>query len=146
MEERVRAPVPVRAVERGAVPDRDEHVLEAVLLRAVIVDVAGRHDRNAHAVGERAERSQPRAVPLHAIVLELDEDVLRAERVEHPARERLGVGDARVERGEQRARRHPVSRISPAVRAGSSSASSASRGSVRGLSMCARVSKRQRLA
>ena len=51
----VAAPLALAAVERGAVADRDEHVLERRSPRVVRVDVAGRDGRHAERLGEVAQ-------------------------------------------------------------------------------------------
>ena len=107
VEEPVRPPGAVCAVQRRPAPDRDEHVLEAVALGTVVVDVARGHDAQTQTAGQAGERLVPHAVAFDGIVLELDEDVAGTERAHEPPRERFAVGHGRVERGRDGALRAP---------------------------------------
>ena len=71
-------------VEARAVADRDHHVLQAVPLADVVVDVAGADHAHAGRLGERDERLVARPVAVDVVVLQLDEDLIRPEPVEEP--------------------------------------------------------------
>ena len=79
VELRVRAALAVRAVQAGAVLDRDEHVLQAVALLPVVVDVARRDDACADVLRQVGERAVAAVVPVDEVVLQLDEEVVLAE-------------------------------------------------------------------
>ena len=93
----VAAALLLAAVERGAVADRDERVLEAGAARVVRVDVAGRDGGHAERGGEVLERGVAARVAALERALELD-----VERAGERAREPGGA--VRVERGEAVAR------------------------------------------
>ena len=78
----VSAPLALGAVERGAVPDRDQRVLEARPARVVGVNVAGRDGRHAERGRELLERGV--AARIAALERALQLDVERAR--EGPAR------------------------------------------------------------
>ncbi len=69
----------VRAVERGPLSDRDQHVVQPVPLAPVVVDVARRDDGEAHGIGEVREGPRPRVIAPDVVALELDEEPLGAE-------------------------------------------------------------------
>ena len=72
----VAAPLALTAVERGAVIDRDEGILEAQPALVMGVDVAGRDGRNPERLGEVLEGGVPAGVA--ALVRALKLDVERA--------------------------------------------------------------------
>ena len=76
-------------VERLAVVDRDHHVLQAVPRGDVVVHVAGTDHAHAHALGEGHEGVVAGTVAVDEIVLQLDEDVRRAEPTHEPAQRLL---------------------------------------------------------
>ncbi len=88
----VAAPLPLGAVERGAVADRDEGVLKARAARMVGVHVAGRHRGDAE---RRREVGEPR-VPARvaALVRALELDVERTGKRPREPRGGVRVGDA----------------------------------------------------
>ena len=94
----VAAPLALAAVERGAVADRDEHVLERRAARVVRVDVAGRDGRDAERRGEVRERGVAARVAALVRALELDVEARRGTRA-RAGRRRSG-----------RATREPVAR------------------------------------
>ena len=55
---RIGAALAVAAIERGAVPDCDEHVLQVVAAAVMVVDVAGGNVANAELVGEVDEAAR----------------------------------------------------------------------------------------
>ena len=69
----------VALVQRQAVLDRDQHVLQAAPVALVVVHVAGAHHRHARRRRQTHERAVARAVVEHQVVLQLDEDVVGAE-------------------------------------------------------------------
>ncbi len=69
----------VRRVERGAVADRDQHILQAVPIAAVVMHVARRHDAEPRARGEVGERAGAGEVAAHVVALQLDIKPLGAE-------------------------------------------------------------------
>ena len=73
------AALAVGGVERGAVPNGDQDVLEAVALAAVVVDVAGGNGRQLAAGGEAGQQAHPPGIAEDQIVLQLDRDVGRPE-------------------------------------------------------------------
>ena len=91
MKEAVRAPGSVRTIERCAVPDRNQDVLESVSLRSVIVDVSSRDDTESHTAGEPGERFVSGSISLDPIVLKLDEYVAGSERRNESCRHRFRV-------------------------------------------------------
>lgn len=113
VEEPVGPPGPVCAVERRAVPDRDETVLEPVPLGAVVVDVARGDDPEPQAAPEAGERLVAGGIPFDGVVLQLHEDVPGAERRDEPLGERLGVGHRGVERSGDGALRAPRQQDQP---------------------------------
>ena len=84
-------------------PNRDEHILEAMLLGPVVVDVARGDDREPESLSEPTQIPDPASVALRLIVLEFEEEVPWPVCVEEAAEHRLAVGDTPVERGEDRA-------------------------------------------
>ena len=140
----VAAPLALGAVERGAVADRDEGVLEAAAARMVGVDVAGRDRRDAERRRELGERGVPAGVA--ALVGPLELDVERAgERLREPR------GAVRVGDGEPVARAageadEPLGVLGDDARRSSPAGSSSrSRPSTR-VRACASVRIRQRFA
>ena len=104
----VAAALALAAVERGAVADRDERVLQARAARVVRVDVAGRDGRDAERRGELLERGV--AARVAALVRALELDVERAgERAREPG------GAVRVERRRARGRAQPERQTSPSA-------------------------------
>jgi hypothetical protein len=89
----VPAPLRLAAVERGAVADRDERVLERRPARVVRVDVAGRDRADAERLREVAERAVAARVAALVRPLELDVEALGPERLGELAR-RVRVADA----------------------------------------------------
>ena len=98
MEELVGFPGAVCAVERRAVLDRDEHVLEPVALGTVVVDVARRDDAEPEAARESSERLVSGRISSDGIVLQLYEDAPGPERGDEAVRQLLGFGHRRFER------------------------------------------------
>ena len=78
-ELRVGTALAVALVQRQAVLDRDQHVLQAVPVALVVVHVARAHHPHARRRRQTHERAVARAVVEHQVVLQLDEDVVRAE-------------------------------------------------------------------
>ena len=93
VEEPVGPPRAVRAIERRAVLDRDEHVLEPMPFRAMIVHVPGRHDAESHTPGEPRERLVTGRISFHGIVLQLHEYAARPECIYQPPGHLFGFGD-----------------------------------------------------
>ena len=76
----VAPPLRLAAFERGAVTDRDEHVLERGAPRMVRVDVSGGDRLHAQRLGEVAQRGQTARVASLVRALQLDEEALGPER------------------------------------------------------------------
>jgi len=72
----------VGVVQGGPVADGDQHVLETMPLRPVIVDIPRGHHRNDELVGEAGQPLVPLSVSLHAVLLKLHVDVPGTERIE----------------------------------------------------------------
>ena len=89
----VAAPLALAAVERRALADRDEHVLELRGAAVVRVHVAGRDRLHAERLGELAQRRVPARVAALVRPLELDEEALASERL-RDGRGRVRVADA----------------------------------------------------
>ncbi len=70
----------VRGVERRAVADGDQHVLEAMALPHVVVDVVGGDAAHAEPLRQLHQRPVALAVAVDEVVLQLDPEVLPAER------------------------------------------------------------------
>ena len=85
------APDLVRAVEGGAVADRDQHVVQPVPRACVIVRVARRHDAEARVPRQRDQGAGEGQVAPHVVPLQLDVEALRAEHRPTP----LGEGPGR---------------------------------------------------
>ena len=85
----VGTPLRMGLVEGRAVADRDQHVLQPVPLACVVVHVAGADDAHAGPLGQPYERLVARSVAMDVVVLQLDEDLLRAKPADE-ARERGG--------------------------------------------------------
>ena len=75
----------VAAVERGAVADGAERVVEPVPLRVVVVDVSGGDDPHAQLAGQRHLRPDAGLVALDQVVVQLDPHVSRPEPVDPAA-------------------------------------------------------------
>ena len=73
-------------VERGAVAERHERVLQLGPDARVRVDVAGGHAPHPQPPGERGQRTVARAIVTGVRALKLHVQVLRAERIEQPQR------------------------------------------------------------
>jgi hypothetical protein len=73
-------------------PDRGEDVLEPVTLVPVVVDISRGHDGDLHPVREAGEPAGALSVSAHPVVLELDEEVVRAEGVHESVEESLPCG------------------------------------------------------
>src|SRR5215207_4786906 len=67
------------AIQGGAVANGDQHVLKAVSLLTVIVDVAGGDRSQTGVCGEAAERGNAAGIAEDEVVLQLDGDIVRAE-------------------------------------------------------------------
>ena len=125
------------ALERRAVLDRDEDVLQARAARMVRVDVAGRDRADAERLRERAQRGVPAGVPALVRPLELDEEAVAAEGAGEVG------GGVRVADGE------PVARAAGEADEALALLGEQRSGSRRGFSRscaCAAVSRRQRFA
>ena len=82
----VAAPLALAAVERRAVADRDERVLQADARARVRVRVAGDDGLDAERLREVAQRSVAAHVAALVRPLQLDEEAVAAERVREPRR------------------------------------------------------------
>ncbi len=78
-------------VERGAVAQRHEGVLQLRALARVGVHVAARHTRHPEAPGERLERPVARAIVPGVGALQLHAQAVRTERIQQPPRRGLVV-------------------------------------------------------
>ena len=87
----VAAPLALAAVERRAVVDGDERVLQADARARVRVRIAGRNRRDAERLGEIAQRRVASHVAALVWTLQLDEEAVAAESLREP---RGGVGIA----------------------------------------------------
>ena len=79
----VRPALAVAAIEVGMAPDRDQHVLEPVPPRDVVVDVAGRDVPHPDMLGELDHVRDPAGIAEDEVVLELDEDLIRPKPSRH---------------------------------------------------------------
>ncbi len=75
----ISSPLPLAAVQRGSMLDRDERVLQRRPARVVRMHVAGRDRSHAECFGEITECRVPPRVPALVRTLELDEETLRPE-------------------------------------------------------------------
>ena len=82
----VAAALALAAVERRAVADRDERVLQADARARVRVRVAGDDGLDAERLREVAQRGVPANVAALVRPLQLDEEALAAERLREPRR------------------------------------------------------------
>ena len=90
----VAAPLALGAVERGAVANRDEHVLQPRAAKVMCMHVAGRNRRH---VERRGELGQPRIAPnVASPVRSLKLDVKRPRKRARQARGTLRVGDSQA--------------------------------------------------
>src|SRR5437773_2448388 len=78
------APLALAAVERGAMPDRDERVLQLGPPRVVRVDVAGGDGRDAERGREVAQMRVPAGIAALERSLQLDVEAVAAEGVGDP--------------------------------------------------------------
>ncbi len=132
----VAAPLALAAVERRAVPDRDERVLQPRAARVVRVHVAGRDGRHAE---RRGELRQPRvAADVATFVRTLQLDVERACETRAPAARRRSGRRRRA-----RVRAQPESATSPSACCSSTSSARLGRQQVALLAR-ARVCRRAR--
>src|SRR4029077_3042813 len=88
----VRTPHVVRAVERGTVPDRHQHIVQPVPLALVVVHVARRYDAKSYGIGGVYQRSREGEVAPHVIALQFDEELVWAEHRAAPLGEAVGGG------------------------------------------------------
>ena len=84
----------VRGVERCAVADGDEHVLESMALAQVVVDVVGGDAADAESLRQRRQRLVALAVAVDEVVLQLDPEVLAAEGFDVASRRRFRLAQA----------------------------------------------------
>src|SRR5207244_7534703 len=70
----------VRAVERRAVPDRHQHIVQSMPLAPGVVHVARRYDATSCEVGDVFQRSREREVSPAVAPLQLDDEVLLPDR------------------------------------------------------------------
>ena len=63
-------------IERRAVLDRDEHVLEPVAVARVVVDVARRDDAQLQVLRQLGQSPVAADIAVDEVVLELEEEVL----------------------------------------------------------------------
>ncbi len=75
----VRMPHVVRAVERRAVPDRHQHIVQAVTRAGVIMHVARRYDAKSYGIGDVFQGSSEGEVSPDVVPLQLDDEVLLPE-------------------------------------------------------------------
>ena len=87
----VAAPQRLGGVERGAVAQRHERVLQLRPAARMRVHVAGRHARHPQPPGQRGQRPVAGAIVARVGALQLHVQPLRAERVEQPPRRGLVV-------------------------------------------------------
>src|SRR5262249_6260602 len=91
----VAAPLGLAPVERAAVPDGDEHVLQRRAAWMVCMDVAGDERRHPERVGEIAQRGVATRVAALVRTLQLDEEAICAESPREPRRTvRIADGEA----------------------------------------------------
>jgi hypothetical protein len=100
-----------RLIERGTMPDRDQHVMQLSPFRHVIVDFVGGHDRRVAPLGHFDPALEDPGVVRAEVMVELAENAVPAQRLLQRAQPRLLVRGAEVEevaavlghRGESRA-------------------------------------------
>ena len=90
-------PHPRRVVERLAGADAQQDVVRGGVLAGQVVGVAGRDQRQAHPPGDVDRPFGAIALDRHAVVLDLDVEVLLAEDLLVPGAEPLGLGRLAVE-------------------------------------------------
>src|SRR4051812_28447407 len=88
----VRAALPVRAIESGAVANRDEHILQAMAILDVVMDIAGGDVSDANTPGQRDKLVDAWGVAKHVVLLQLHHDIVCAEPIDIGAKLRLGFG------------------------------------------------------
>ena len=140
----VAATLALAAVERGAAPHRDEHVLQRGAALHVRVHVAGRDRVHLQRLGEVAELRIPSYVAALVRPLQLDEEVVAAEHLREPGG-RIRVADRETLRARSRRGRR-ARRAAPRSRRGSSDGGTGSRFSFGRVPACAAVTSRQRFA
>src|SRR5690606_25062639 len=86
---RVRAPLPMRSIEGGAVADRHEDILEAMPIPGVVVNIPGGNDRDLQPICETCEPAHPIPIPQDPVVLKLDEELPGSEGAEEATQEGL---------------------------------------------------------
>ncbi len=84
----------VRAVERGAVPDRHQHIVQPVPLSLVVMHVASCHDTKVHIIRESFQRPGEGEISPDVVPLQLDDEVLLPEHRTAPLGEAAGGGRA----------------------------------------------------
>src|SRR2546425_555524 len=82
----------VRAVERRAVPDSHQHVVQPMPLAPVVVHVARRYDAKSCGIGDVFQRSSEGEVSPDVVPLQLDDKVLLSEHRTAPLGEAAGSG------------------------------------------------------
>jgi hypothetical protein len=92
-------PLTVRAIQRGAVADRYQHVVQTVALAIVVPNVVGSDDPEAELAGQRYEVSIASCVAQRQRLLQLDEEVIRPEPA--PIAARGGNGALPLTSGDQ---------------------------------------------
>ncbi len=95
-ELRVWQALAVAAIQRRAVADGDQHVLQAVALPAVVVDVAGGDGAQTGICRETGKRGDAARIAEDEVVLQLDGDVVCAEPLDVTIEQRTGLHPALV--------------------------------------------------
>ena len=124
----VAAPLALAALERGAVPDRDEHVLErGPRLGWCACASPVRPSRTPSVCGSSRSRGVPPGVAALVRPLELDVEAVAAERARRAAQPRSGRGRRARAARSRRGRRGPRSAPRAALGSSAGGSSSASR-------------------
>jgi len=83
----------VRAVERGAMTDRDQHVMQPVPFALVVVNVARRYDAKSYVGGDVNQGAGECPVSPNHVALQLDEELIGTEHRATPLGETACRGD-----------------------------------------------------
>ena len=114
----VRISHPMRAIERGAMPDGNHHILQPVQLACVVEHVARRHDGKLHLARDFQQRARHGEISADTVALDFDEEPLTSKDV--PAVRRpplrgavpLGFQDTREQAVPARSRKNDESVLS----------------------------------
>src|ERR1700687_538175 len=81
----------MRGVERAAMANGDENVVHPMPLADVVMDVVRRNDRDAGPLRERQHRAKTLVVAVDGVMLQLEEELIRAQALAILERDSLGL-------------------------------------------------------